>query len=297
MRIFIILVTYVQALLWLLLFEGQPWATYSSTPERLAFFTVSISLIPLGILLLRYTRWRGKIIFGVFLIFIIAVAVLDGLSYFLSSPTAASDFSPEEADRIRDDLSAGRGVPAPYLLLRQDGDLYIVGKKRGPYKQYLGIRPSRVLDDFEVADKIVPHDFNEYAGLVDPSPEDYYKTRTHDFLSWQYPEYVFLITDLKVSFSAAAYIEDYAAGPRGIYPIFPYLKEFRQDGFIETLSDRYRTYGNIIRYWFETPHYRTDLVDDPYFLLLKGEKEAARKKASRLPAPRRAFILKKLKAE
>jgi hypothetical protein len=89
------------------------------------------------------------------------------------------------------------------------------------------------------------------------------------------------IVETKKFIEASKYI-DY------VHPIF---EEIIFGEFI----DRLENYWNLIKFTFgKSPLYRTDLVDDPYFLIWRGKMKEAKNKLHTLPLKRRLFIEKKL---
>ncbi len=145
---------------------------------------------------------------------------------------------------------------------------------------------------------MVPADFAAYAHLVDPGIQSLEGSADDLFLTWQYPRQRFALVDFTPdateprSADVTLAVEDNRSGERGIYAVRPFFQSDHYDW-----SNRLSSYANLFRAILgKSPYCRTDLQDDPYFLILRGDRAGAHQRLASLPADRREFLQRKLDA-
>jgi hypothetical protein len=296
--------TYVQLILWLHWLEAVTYAiAYNNWVTKTIFFILTVGIILLIIGYFRTSGKKSKIVLCTVL-GIIAINIFFGSIVNYISNYKVAYFTREEANRISFIIYENGRIPAPYKILYKDRKkyIYIIGKERSKLKKYAGIvSPVIIKDKDSPIDDIIPRDFAAYAALFDPRKDipGYKKSlRDADFLSWQFPEYIFLVITLHYDrdlelFSPGLlmYDESTHLSNRGIFQVEPLLNEL----FGIKIFNRLHSYMNVITYTFMSPHYRTDLVNDPYFLLLKGKIKEAKEKIAQLPEKRKSFLVEKMK--
>jgi hypothetical protein len=119
----------------------------------------------------------------------------------------------------------------------------------------------------------MPPDFSVYAHLVDPRYEDD-GLALGKFLSWQYPRRRFVLIQFEPGSSApqiATAVETHLV-PDSISTVAPYFT-----GPAYEWDNRMTDYRRLLQFLFvSSPHCRTDLENDPYFALVKGQRRAGR---------------------
>jgi len=284
----------VLALLWLGALEMACERSQAATPW-LVVVLLSVALgIETWMLWVRGGSRAQKIAIGVVGGVAVIVAALDVIAHNVGSSQRMLLTYDEAAAKLPAGGSAD-AVCAGCKTLWHDDRLWVLGQPREEWFTCLyGIPGFESSSDSE----LVPADFAAYARLVDPE-------RSRDlplqgvFLSWQYPRQRFVLVRFNSDATSDATrvevttaLENSHMLERGIYTVEPF---FKSPGYEWT--NRLTSYGNLLRFAFgSSPHCRTDLVDDPYFLIGKGERKLAQERLASLPPDRRAFVERKLAA-
>jgi hypothetical protein len=154
--------------------------------------------------------------------------------------------------------------------------------------------------------KLLPKDFRAYWALIDTTGNNTPRKVTGDYYDWQYPDYHIHIYMPDLFCKNPEYPAD---TDEELAPCFTSYGEkgrrrdidaigrvFKASGGWPVLKDRlYKFYKAVEEYFFPT-YVRRDLMNDPYFLIERGQYKEARAGLSKLPPNRRAFCEEKLKA-
>jgi hypothetical protein len=221
----------------------------------------------------------------------VVVALLDTAVYNIARADHSLITNDEEAVRLPIGGSAEAVCPGCKVLWKGN-DQWLLGQPRTDWLTCAyDIDASNIIS-------IVPADFEAYAHLVDPRFKGHQHGADNVFLTWQYPRQRFAIVEFSPdatrprSVQVRLALEDNRAGKRGIYAVEPF---FRSDHY--DWHNRLRSYANLFRAIAgKSPHCRNDLQDDPYFLILRGDRARAQQSLASLPADRRDFLQRKLDA-
>ena len=256
-----------------------------------AFVALSIALVvETTMLWLRGGTGAQKVAICVAGAIVVPVAILDVAVY----DVAHSDRSlatNENAARALPHGGAAEDVCAACKILWHDKRTWLLGQPRtDAFACLYGIR------GFEPGPvgSLVPADFSAYAHLVDPHYRDD-GLAEGPFLSWQYPRQRFVLVHFDEEATRpdiATAVEDNRMGARGIYTVAPFFS-----GPAYEWSNRIESYRNLLQFLFgDSPNCRTDLQDDPYFEIVRGQRAKAELRLSSLPPDRREFLKRKLAA-
>ncbi|WP_103867329.1 hypothetical protein [Aquimarina sp. I32.4] len=192
---------------------------------------------------------------------------------------------------------------------------FVVGKyeKRiAPLISSTSNKPDSLTYDqqFMVYEKeILPKDFRVYWALIDTTGNNTSERLLGDYYDWQYPDYNIYVYIPNLECEKPEYTEyhpNYRKDQQACYTTFGSKgrrrdieaigRVFKASGGWPVLQDRlYKYYKAIEEYFFPT-YVRRDLMNDPYFLIERGQYKEARAGLSKLPPNRRAFCEEKLKA-
>ncbi len=166
------------------------------------------------------------------------------------------------------------------------GAVFAVPIPAGRGKSYQGYYDLQETSD-GIFNRFVPEDFIDNYSLQGIRPMHI------QYFTWQYPGCELLMLDFK---NHRRHFFRFDCRKTGISPI-----RF----FFEDLISRYHgpslpldTWAALFKYAFESPYYTTDHIDDPYFLIERGEFEKAREKIGEIENPAvRQFLEEKLQRE
>jgi hypothetical protein len=200
-------------------------------------------------------------------------------------------------------------VPVGVEVLQCSPELVVFGRARGNVERFVSTTSAD--SPLLLTPGLIPADFEAYAQLVEPglraqNAEQRRYVVAEDFLRWQFPRHIMLVmvpeanaterrvawgcTQVPTTGTVITLEEDNRTGSDGVYPTDPLLGEAVRGGF----SGRLASYGNLLRYAFIGPHDRRDLVDDPYFALIRHSSLDCRGLGDSLPPPRRAFLRRRM---
>ncbi|WP_108867996.1 hypothetical protein [Aquimarina aquimarini] len=199
------------------------------------------------------------------------------------------------------------------LKLLDTSKAFVVGKYKKRIRSFgsggMGIKSFHLTyeqQDMIYEKKLVPKDFRAYWALVDTTGNNTPRKVTGDYYDWQYPDYYIYIYMPDLFCKNPEYPAD---TDEELAPCFTSYGEkgrsrriaaigrvFKASGGWPVLQDRlYKYYKAIEEYFFPT-YVRRDLMNDPYFLIERGQYKEARAGLSKLPPNRRAFCEEKLNA-
>jgi hypothetical protein len=198
------------------------------------------------------------------------------------------------------------------LNLLDTTNAFVVGKYKKrirPFGGGMGIKNTSLTydqQDIIYEKKLLPEDFRAYWAMIDTTGNTTARKVAGDYYDWQYPDYqiyIYIPSLFCANPKYPAYSEE------ELTPCFTsYMEEgrrrdidaigrvFKASGGWPVLKDRlYKFYKAVEEYFFPT-YVRRDLMNDPYFLIERGQYKEARAGLSKLPPNRRAFCEEKLKA-
>jgi hypothetical protein len=198
------------------------------------------------------------------------------------------------------------------LSLLDTTKAFVVGKFKKKIRTLEALRGNKLSNlsfdqQFDIYTKhILPIDFKNYWSLVDETGNNTSERILSDYYEWQYPDYhiYIYIPDLFCANSKyPAYSEEeltpcfISYGEKGRRRDIDAIgRVFKASGGWPVLKDRlYKFYKAVEEYFFPT-YVRRDLMNDPYFLIERGQYKEARAGLPNLPPDRRAFCETKLKA-
>ncbi|WP_103867328.1 hypothetical protein [Aquimarina sp. I32.4] len=197
-------------------------------------------------------------------------------------------------------------------LLDTNNNIFVVGKLKKRLRTLEALRANKLSNlsfdqQFDIyAEHILPMDFKNYWSLIDETGNNTSERLLSDYYEWQYPDYQIYIhiPDLVCANPKyPAYSEEELTscftsyGEKGRDRSIDAIgRVFKASGGWPVLQDRLHKYYKAIEEYFFPTYVRRDLINDPYFLIERGQYKEARAGLSKLPPNRRAFCEEKLKA-
>jgi hypothetical protein len=221
---------------------------------------------------------------------VVPVAILDVTIYSLVQREPELRTDSDAAAALPNGGSAEAVCPG-CTILWHDEHTWLLGQARTEW--FTCVYGIREFDPSGSQQSLMPDDFPAYAHLVDPKYVDD-GLALGKFLSWQYPRRRFVLIQFEEG-SPAPHIETAVETnrvPDSIYTVAPYF-----GGPAYEWENRFTYYRRLLQFTLgSSPHCRTDLEDDPYFALARGQRAQAEARFASLPADRRAFLERKLAA-
>jgi hypothetical protein len=189
-------------------------------------------------------------------------------------------------------------LPEPYKVIYMKKPYiwgcpyYIIAKERSSSGRMMEIKFDKagIIDD-PILEWLIPDDFVDYAELVEPIPDRTIQDTMEQFLSWQYPDHLFLVRE-GLAGDTAGQMETQEVSR---FYVNPWVQEIHDYGLDRMLRISMQQYGRFIKYFFtHSPGYRTDMEHDPYFKILNNE-SVTLWELEKLPNERKKFIENKLK--
>lgn len=319
---------YFQSLLFLDSFEKMTYgySYYFATGILGAFITCILFIAALLFTLLHWshTNFIGKIIYTCFCLFL-GINIFVGFfnkEHHRDEYSKKYKFTDYERRHLVNKITEGeRNFNVKNLKIleaNRDKSYYIVGKKRSKKKKYTRLRfagrysgdePDKIVTDLK---SFIPKDFYEYEQLIlnesnsiEPKHLPEYvneegvkltNSLVH-FLSWQHPDYIsmLILTDKTCKSGSGnkqtCHYELFESIPNK--KLSPISEDIMGQDVKERLQDIRLTLKEITGLHQNT---RTDLINDPYFLIYQGRYKEARQNLDKLPPERKKFCEKKLQA-
>ena len=234
------------------LLEGIPfWLKTSGPIEIAAFLLVTVAVILTGAALVLRTSFGLKVVVPVFSL--MALIIMLDISVARVYYAKRSEFTePELNGIVQSIIDTTARKPDGCELLLKEGPVRVYGKKRtGPFKYRPLYRGNSSSQETTMLDSIIPPWFQAYADSVDPFwkhfaateafAEDRMKNlgvREAQFLSWQYPDYIFFIidtTDMTSPLRMCILDETRDKSPRSIQEPRPILSDLLKHNFTTRL--------------------------------------------------------------
>lgn len=223
-----------------------------------------------------------------------------GLMYVYYEPPLEK-FTQEEINSIEAFIKGNEKLPEKLQILAWNDSVGIIGKKS--IDGVLRYLPNSKKDpkkskkqDFFTNKYFAPDDFSSYLKLI--GSEEVYGYMSGFFWALQYPDQLIYIYikrsdcgEIGEDFAPCYYYFD-----EGFVWDFDFFDPIIWEIIDGKLDDRYRNFYRFFQKLLHPNYVRTDLADDPYFLIYQGKYKEARAGLKDLPPARREFCEKKLEA-
>ncbi|WP_075603042.1 hypothetical protein [Saccharicrinis aurantiacus] len=306
MRKVLLMAPFLQLLLWLNSLEAFIfWGLNDSAYDFFILLAFSFGVYFLvRIFFLIAKKWQKWMMYFFFALIGLQTGV--GLIYKYYQPNQ-EEYSNEELFKIKKFLVNEEELPANMEILDWNDSIAIIGKKVKQGAWGYGYNFNELIVDKDLLIKggktyyynkySPPRDFNQYKLLVEPDLAE--EGSLTYYWCWQYPMHLIYIYIKDVNCKG---FENRDIEPcykcfskvfvRGLDRFKPILREIIEG----RLDDRYRNFYKFFQKLANPTYVRSNLANDPYFLIYQGKYQEAREGLKDLPPARREFCEKKLEA-